>query len=130
MKKLLIVALLFVGCGPAMVLVPIPGPSGTPGQNGTKGDTGSQGAKGDQGAQGNPGIDASASVYTVQLCRTCTPAYPSTFPEIGICIKNQLYGAYSIPGAFLTLIPPGTYSSVGISCSCTVVVSPNCVVSN
>jgi hypothetical protein len=64
----------------------------------------------------------------VQFCPGVT-TYPQTFSEIGFCINNQLYAVYSIPNAFLTLVPPGMYSSNGINSSCTFNVGLNCEVS-
>jgi len=86
------------------------------------------GIQGQQGPQGNPGQDATP-VTVVQFCQGVTPAYPSSFPEYGICLDNQLYGIYSANGGFLALLPPGTYSSDGINASCTFTIAQNCQVS-
>jgi hypothetical protein len=67
-------------------------------------------------------------VQPIQFC-SGTPIYPSTFPEVGFCINNQLWAVYSANGGFLTLIPPGQYSSTGINSSCTFTVGPDCVIS-
>jgi hypothetical protein len=64
----------------------------------------------------------------VQFCPGTT-SYPQTFNEIGFCINSQLYAVYSANSGFLTLVPPGTYSSDGINSSCTFVVGQNCEVS-
>lgn len=63
----------------------------------------------------------------VQFCPGIT-SYPQTFSEIGFCINNQLYAVYSANDGFLTLVPPGTYSSNGINSSCTFNVGLNCEV--
>ena len=125
MKKLLICLLLVVGCGPAEVVhrdIPGPvGPSGAPGATGATGAT---------GAQGPAGVNSSSQVSVVQLCKSCSPAYPSVFPEVALCINNDLYGVYSVPGAYMTFITPGVYTSAGVGCTCTLTVLANCQVTS
>jgi hypothetical protein len=69
----------------------------------------------------------STPVTAINLCPGNT-TYPDVFVEIALCINSQLYAVYSIPGSFLTLIPPGRYSSNAIGSACDLTVSPNCVV--
>ena len=156
-KNMTIVGLLLIalsGCGhvqETVVLTGPAGPAGAPGktgatgaagpqgQTGATGATGAQGQIGPQGApgqigltgpqgtQGLPGTNATP-ITTVQLCGSCHAVYPSVFPEVGVCIDNQLYGVYSANGGFFALLTPGTYSSDGIDCSCTLTISANCQV--
>lgn len=86
---------------------------------------GAKGATGDQGSAGTPGT----VISSVQLC-SGTPSYPSKFIEVAFCIDDQLYAVYSANDGFMTLIPPGTYSSNGIGSSCTLTVAAHCVVHN
>jgi hypothetical protein len=101
------------------------GIQGVPGQVGSTGQTGATGAT---GPQGDPGA-AGTVITAVQFCPGFTPTYSSDFPEVGLCIAGQLYGVYSTNGGFLALLPPGTYSSNGITATCTFTISDNCVVS-
>lgn len=89
---------------------------------GDKGDTGAQ------GIPGQPGVDATP-VTVVQLCPG-TPTYPTTFPEIALCLGGRLYGTYSANGGFSTELTPGAYASNAVGNSCTFTVLPNCVVQN
>lgn len=82
--------------------------------------------KGDPGPAGSPGLNAS-SMTIVQLCHG-TATYPSVFIEIALCLDNRLYAVYSIPGAFLTYLPPGGYTSIGIGSSCDFRVVAGCVI--
>ena len=81
------------------------------------------------GVQGQPGLPGTpgTKITLVQFCAE-TPSYPSTFPEVGLCIDGNLYAVYSIPGSFLALITPGRYQSNGIGSSCSFTVLPNCEV--
>jgi len=92
------------------------GPSGAPGLNGSNGLNGTNGTPGTQ-------------VDIVQFCPGSTN-YASEFNEVGYCINGQIYAVYSANDGFLSLIPPGTYSSNGINSSCSFVVGPNCEVTN
>ena len=103
------------------------GPQGAQGPQGEQGPVGPIGSTGAQGPQGDPG-QPGTQITTIQFCKGITPTYPSTFPEIGICIDNQLYAVYSANGGFMVLVTPGTYSSNGINASCTFTVGPNCEV--
>lgn len=76
-----------------------------------------------------PVVDEVSATQVVQFCAGANTAYPGTFAEVGFCINNNLYAVYSANDGFLTLVPPGTYSSNGINASCTFTVLPNCVVS-
>lgn len=64
-------------------------------------------------------------ITAIQFCPGST-IYPSTFPEIGFCINNNIYAVYSANGGFLTEVVPGNYSSDGINASCSFTVNPNC----
>lgn len=79
-----------------------------------------------QGPQGIPGAYGT-TVTPVQFCPGTT-TYPTTFNEVGFCIGGSLYAVYSANDGFLTLIPPGTYSSNAIGSSCSFTVLPNCVI--
>lgn len=74
------------------------------------------GPKGETGPQGPPGTDLNP-IKIVQFCPGSTN-YPTTFAEIGFCINNSLYAVYSYSNGFLTLIPPGTYTSNAIGSNC------------
>jgi len=133
-----------------------PGPVGSPGPTG---NTGSQGAPGENctvsavtasdvapnggsliscpdgsqslvlnGTDGQAGTPGTV-ITPIQFC-SGTGSYPSTFPEVGFCINNNLYAVYSANGGFLTEVLPGTWSSDGINNSCTFTVSANCVVTH
>jgi hypothetical protein len=105
MKRYLFIMLLLSGCG----------------KDGTNGLDG----KSVQGPAGSNGT----VITTVQFCPG-TSSYPSTFPELGLCINNNLYAVYSANDGFLTLIPPGSYNSNAIGSSCTFTVLPNCSISH
>jgi len=85
---------------------------------------GPQGIQGDAGPRGADGTQ----ITIVQFCPGVTPTYPTTFPEVGLCIDNQLYAVYSANNGFLVLVTPGRYSSNAIGSSCSFTVLPNCVV--
>lgn len=78
------------------------------------------------GASGQNGLNAT-QVSVVQFCPGTT-SYPSTFLEVGLCISGSLYAVYSIPGAFLSYIPPGHYYSTGVNSHCDFNVLANCVI--
>lgn len=122
MKTLILVILLvLVGCGKNDgSFYTVKGDKGDPGQS-IVGPAGSPGLNGSNGQDASP-------ITSVQLCGSCHASYPSTFPEIGLCINDKLYGVYSANGGFMVEIIPGTYSSNGINCTCTLVVSAHCVV--
>lgn len=131
--KMILIALILSGCGLhsdyTVTPTPVPTPIvvvGPQGPVGLQGLPGEQGSKGDRGDQGIPG----ESLTHIQLCGSCVGAYPSVFPEYGTCQNGQLWGVYSANGGFDTLILPGTYSSNGINCSCSFIVSENCVVTD
>jgi hypothetical protein len=92
------------------------------GAAGAAGQTGATGATGATGPQGLPGTN----ITWVQFCTSCTATYPSDFPEGAFCINNNLYAVYSANDGFMSLLPPGEYSSDGINCSCTFTVAANC----
>lgn len=95
------------------------------GSDGTNGADGRDGAAGPAGERGLPG--PGEAFTTVRFCAQPS-VYPTLFAEYGVCISGHLYAVYSIPNAFLTLIPPGRYSSTGINSTCSFTVLANCVV--
>lgn len=85
------------------------------------------GATGAQGPQGKPG----ASVGTIQFCAGQVQSYPTSFPEYGLCIGNELYAVYwDTHNAFLAKITAGTYQATSTGLQCTFTVASNCVVIN
>jgi hypothetical protein len=68
-------------------------------------------------------------ITIVQFCPGDTN-YPSEFDEIGFCINNNIYAVYSVNDGFLSLVPPGVYSSNGIDASCTFTITANCGIIN
>lgn len=107
----------------SLILNGAPGSNGTNGINGTNGTNGSNGTNGINGTNGTNGT----VVAPIQFCPG-TGSYPSTFPEVGFCINNNIYAVYSANGGFLTEILPGTWSSNAIGSSCSFTVLPNCQV--
>lgn len=85
------------------------------------------GPSGPQGVPGEIGPEGAAGLTTIQFCPG-TPTYPSVFPEVGVCISGNLYAVYSALGGFLTLLPPGRYSSNAIGSRCSFTVFSNCEV--
>lgn len=76
------------------------------------------------GATGAAGLNGTI-ITPVKFCSQ-SPSYPTTFPEYGLCINNNLYAVYSANDGFLTLIPPGVYSSNAIGSACSFTVLANC----
>jgi hypothetical protein len=103
------------------------GATGAAGTNGTNGATGATGQTGATGTNGTNGTNGTV-ITPVQFCTGDTGSYPSTFPEVGFCINNNLYAVYSANGGFLTEVLPGTWSSDGINASCTFTVAADCKV--
>lgn len=99
--------------------------NGAKGNNGSKGTNGSNGSNGSNGVNGSNGTNGTV-IVPENFCPGFVQSYPNTFAESGLCIAGQLYGVYSANDGFLALLPPGTYSSVGINASCTVTIGPNC----
>lgn len=102
------------------------GSNGSNGTNGTNGTNGSNGSNGTNGTNGTNGVDLTP-VTIVQFCSGAS-SYPSTFPEIGLCIGNNMYGVYSANDGFMAYLPPGGYHSAGINSTCNFTILPNCVV--
>lgn len=124
----------FVASQPGSILIQCPDGSSQAihsGIDGTKGSDGQEGAIGPQGAQGIQGLAGAdgTQITVVALCPG-TPSYPSIFLEDALCINNALYGVYSANGGFLTLLPPGTYSSNAIGATCSLTVRPHCQVTH
>ncbi len=99
------------------------GASGRNGTDGLNGTTGPQGLPGERGPIG-PG----EAFSFVQLCPGVVATYPSAFPEVAICTGVNLYGVFSANNGFLTLFPPGRYSSNAIGSNCSFTIQQNCVV--
>jgi hypothetical protein len=85
------------------------------------------GQQGQSGPQGPAGANGTA-ITIVQFCPGVTPTYPTTFPEVGFCINDNLYAVYSANDGFLTEVTPGAYNSNAIGSACNFTVLPNCVV--
>jgi len=77
------------------------------------------------GSNGTPGT----LITPIQFCPG-TVSYPSVFPETGFCIQGNIYAVYSANDGFLTLLPPGVYTSNAIGNSCNFTVTANCTVTN
>lgn len=93
-------------------------------------NNGTNGLDGLNGANGLNGL-AGTQITVVQFCDSgFVPTYPSVFPEIGLCISNQLIGVYSANGGFLAPLPPGSYSSDGINASCNFTITSGCLVTD
>jgi hypothetical protein len=106
---------LVVACGRAGPAGPI-GPKGAPGQT----------IQGPVGPSGAPGT----GVSTIQFCPGYTTTYPTTFPEYGICIGNNLYAVYyDGKNTWLAEIVPGYYASTSTSAPCDFTVGADCTVS-
>lgn len=143
-RALLVSLLLFLGCGlqtiyptgackatqtPTGVKITCPDGSSAILNNGSQGDRGPAGEQGPQGEAGQAGTDGT-QINIVQFCLNSIPSYPAVFPEVGFCINNKIYAVYSANDGFLTLVPPGVYSSHAIGSSCTFTVLPNCQITN
>lgn len=115
----------FIGCAPpgAIPHTVIEGPPGAPGQDGRDGQDGAPGQDGRDGRDGANGADGQPA-RVVPLCPGVSNY--GVFVEVALCINNQLFAVYSTPAAFLTLIPPGRYSSQGVGSACNFTVLPNC----
>lgn len=101
-----------------------PGAAGVNGTNGTNGTDGQDGADGTNGANGSNGT----IITVVQFCPGHGTQYPSSFPEVGLCIDNKLYAVYSANDGFLTEVKPGYYYSRAVGSSCNFEVLLNCEV--
>lgn len=86
------------------------------------------GANGTNGTNGTNGSNGT-TVGIVQFCPGVT-IYPSAFLEIGFCINNKIYAVYSANDGFLTLTPPGNYSSNAVGSSCNFTIGANCTISH
>lgn len=104
------------------------GLNGSNGTNGTNGQDGTNGTNGSNGTNGTNGTDGTL-ITIVQLCTSPT-VYPTTFTEVAFCIDHNLYAVYSENNGFLSIIPPGNYSSVGHNSTCSVTILPNCAISH
>lgn len=117
------------GQAPLTVYNGADGPQGLPGTPGDPGATGATGSQGAPGTNGQDGTDATP-ITVVELCPSYgATSYPNSFPELAVCLDNNLYGVYwSGTEAFLAEIVPGTYASTSPD-ACTLTVAANCVVS-
>lgn len=104
------------------------GLDGTNGINGSNGIDGLDGKDGRDGTNGTNGVNGTI-VAPVQFCPGVNK-YPSTFPEVGFCINDQIYAVYSANGGFLTVVSPGNWSSNAIGSSCNFTVAAHCKVIN
>lgn len=97
--------------------------------NGATGSTGSTGSPGESivGPAGSNGIPGTV-ISIVQFCPGVVASYPTTFPEVGLCIDSKLYAVYSANEGFLAYIPPGLYESNAVGSACTFTVLENCVI--
>lgn len=78
------------------------------------------------GSNGTPG-----TVLTpIQFCPNVVPTFPTVFPEVGFLISGSIYAVYSANDGFLTVIPPGTYTSNAVGSACNFTVNANGTVSN
>lgn len=149
MKKYLIVLVLLAGCGSPFVGKTGPtGPAGPQGLTGASGTSCSTSSVQPSSVAANGGVliscpDGSQSlvlngsngtngtvVTPVQFCAGVVNSYPSTFPEVGFCINNNIYAVYSANGGFLTEISPGLWQSNAIGSACNFTVGPNCSITN
>lgn len=101
------------------------------GATGATGQTGATGAAGRDGTNGSNGTNGTnGTVITpVQFCPG-VDTYPSEFNEVGLCINGNVYAVYSANDGFMSMIPPGIYSSNGINASCTFTVGANCAITH
>lgn len=104
------------------------GPQGNPGPQGPAGSTGSAGSVGSVGAQGPAGANGTI-ITVIQFCPGVTPS-TSNFPEVGLCINNNVYGILNnnVSYQYLTELTPQAYSSAGQGAPCSFTLLPNCVV--
>jgi hypothetical protein len=127
MKRLLLLLMISISaCKGNQGSVGPQGPVGIPGETGPQGAIGPAGTNGINGANGSNGT----VITVVQFCPGVDPSYPSTFPEVGLCINNNIYAVYSANDGFLTLITPGLYESNAVGSSCTFTVGDNCEITN
>lgn len=118
MKKLLILALVLVGCGQGPV-----GASGSNGSSCTVSQISANDNLPDGGAliscaDGTRSLIANGTLITpVQFCPE-TPVYPSVFPEVGFVMHGKIYAVYSTNDGFLTLLMPGRYTSNAVGSRC------------
>jgi Collagen triple helix repeat (20 copies) len=95
--------------------------------NGTNGNNGSNGQDGQNGINGTNGT----IISTVQFCSGYNSIYPSSFPEVGVCISGSIYAVYwDGRNAWLSEIVPGYYTSTSTSAPCNFTVQSNCTIVN
>lgn len=73
---------------------------------------------------GANGINATP-VTIVKFCPGDTH-YADEFNEVGLCIGGTIYAVYSANDGFLTKVPSGRYSSIGINSTCNFTITSNC----
>jgi hypothetical protein len=95
-------------------------------QLGLPGKDGVDGAAGAPGSNGINGRDGSVVTF-VKFCPH-TASYPTTFPEVGLCVDGELFAVYSANGGFGVKLEPGNYSSNAIGSACSFEVHDDCVV--
>jgi hypothetical protein len=87
------------------------------------------GVNGQNGNNGNNGIDGTV-ITSIKFCPNIPDTYPSSFPEYGVCMNNQLYAVYwNGSQAFLALLTPGNYSSTSPQ-GCSFHVVSGCSITN
>lgn len=80
--------------------------------------------KGNAGTNGQDGTQ----IKVVQFCPG-TSVYPTTFPEVGLCIDNNLYGVFWMNNSsYMAEIPPGAYQSTSTSLPCSFTVQAGCII--
>ncbi len=126
MKTLALMILLLTACNQQLGLPGVDGKDGRDGLDGTAGADGAAGAPGSAGADGINGRDGSVVTF-VKFCPH-TASYPTTFPEVGLCIDGELFAVYSANGGFGVKLEPGAYSSNAIGSACSFTVQAGCVV--
>jgi hypothetical protein len=79
---------------------------------------------------GTSSFVASGTVISpVQFCPGTTK-YPTEFNEIGFLINGNIYAVYSINNGFMSLIPPGYYTSNAINSTCNFTVNADGTITN
>lgn len=103
MKKFIIGALFLYGCG-------IQGP---------------QGSQGIAGQIGTPGT----KIWTVQFCPNLVGAYPSSFPESGLCVNGDIFAVFwDGHNAWQAQLYPGNYRTTETGAVCNFMVYDGCMV--
>lgn len=89
-------------------------------------------AKPKDGEKGEPGANGSNGtvVTIVQFCPG-NSQYPTTFPEVGMCINNRIYAVFWMNNSsYMAEVVPGNYHSTSTSLPCNFTVVSGCNISN